>query len=62
MVHRWDARRVDKGKHGNFSPLWFGPLNICEEKGNNTFLLENLDGEVHVLPANGKFIKLYFED
>lgn len=33
--------------------LWFGPFKIVEVKGNNTFLLENLDGEAFELPVNG---------
>ena len=23
---RWDVRREDKGKHGKFGPLWYGPF------------------------------------
>ncbi len=38
LVLRWDARR-EKGKHGKFDNLWFGPLAIAEVKGNNTFVL-----------------------
>ena len=55
------VEREDKGKHGNFDPLWFGPFNIVEEKGNNTFLLENLEGEVCELPMNENFLKLYLQ-
>ena len=42
LVLRWDVKQADKGKHGKFNPLWFGPFRVAEEKGNNTFLLENL--------------------
>lgn len=59
LVLKWDARR-EKGKHGKFDPLWFGHFKIYEAKGNNNFLLENLDGEVLELPVNRQFLKLYF--
>ena len=42
LVLRWDIRRAEKGKHGKFDPLWFGPFKIVEQGGNNTFKLENL--------------------
>ena len=53
LVLRWDIRRVDKGKHGKFDPLWFGPFKIAEVKGNNTFILENSEGDVIEMPVNG---------
>jgi len=43
-VLRWDVKREDKGKHGKFDQLWFGPFKIVEERGNNNYMLENLDG------------------
>jgi len=45
LVLRWDTRREDKGKYGKFDPLWYGPFRITEVRENNTFHLENLDGE-----------------
>ena len=30
LVLRWDVRRADKGNHGKFDPLWFGPFKIAE--------------------------------
>jgi len=53
LVLRWDVRRAYKGKHGKFDPLWFGPFKVVEIKGNNTFMLENLAGEILELPING---------
>lgn len=53
LVLIWDARREDKGKHGEFDPLWFGPFRIAKSKENNTLILENLDGELLQLPVNG---------
>lgn len=53
LVLRWDTRREEKGKHGKFHPLWYGPYNIVDIRSNNTFMLENLDGEIVELPVNG---------
>eukprot|EP00253_Pinus_taeda_P030989 PITA_30989 len=39
LVLTWGAKREEKGKHGEFDNLWFGPLAIAEVKGNNTFVL-----------------------
>lgn len=61
LVLRWDVIREDKGKHEKFDPLWFGPFKIVEAKGNNIFLLENLDGEVFELPVKGQYLKHYFQ-
>jgi len=61
LVLRWDVIRECKGKHRTFDPLWFDPFKIVEAKGNNTFLLENLEGEALELPVNGNFLKLYFQ-
>ena len=49
MGHR--MRR--KGEHGKFDPLWYGPYRISEARSNNTFILEDLDGESVQLPVNG---------
>jgi len=46
LLFRWDVKKEDKGKHGKFDPLWFGPFRITKAKGNNTFILENFDGEL----------------
>ena len=61
LLLRWDIGRADKGKHGKFDPLWFGPFKIVEVKGNNTFTLENLEGDVIETPVNGQFLKPYFK-
>ena len=39
MVLRWDARKKQKGKHGKFDNLWFGPFIISKLLENNTFIL-----------------------
>ena len=51
LVLRWDIRRAEKGKHGKFDPLWFGPFKIVEQGGNNTFKLENLQGDLLDTPV-----------
>ena len=61
LVLRWDAKREDKGKRGKFDPLWYGPFRIVEARSNNTFLLDNLDGETLQFPVNGNYLKHYFQ-
>ena len=39
MVLRWDARKEQKGKHGKFDNLWFGPFLVSKILENNTFVL-----------------------
>ena len=53
LVLRWDTGREEKGKHHKFDPLWYGPYRIYEARSNNTFILEDLDGESVQLPMNG---------
>jgi hypothetical protein len=61
LVLKWDAYRQDKGKHGKFDTLWTGPFIITQVLQNNTFLLQNLEGnEVFGGPVNGHFLKIYF--
>lgn len=43
LVLRWDARKEDKGKHGKFYFLWFGPFKISQVLDNNTFILQNIE-------------------
>lgn len=61
LVLRWDTKIEDKGKHGKFDPLLYGPLRIAEARSNNTFLLENLNDETLQLPINGQYLKHYFQ-
>jgi hypothetical protein len=61
LVLRWDSRREDKGKHGKFDKLWYGPLRIEKVMDNKTFLLHNLDDIITLGgPVNGRFLKHYF--
>ena len=60
-VLKWDSRREDKGKHGKFDNIWFGPLAISKVKGNNTFVLQNIEGKYSTYPVNGRFLKHYIQ-
>ena len=53
MVLRWDARNEQKGKHGKFDSLWFGPFIVSNILENHTFVLETLDNEDLSNPVNG---------
>ena len=53
LVLRWDVRRAEKGKHAKFDQLCFGPFKIVKLGRNNTFSLENLQGDLLDAPVNG---------
>jgi hypothetical protein len=60
LVFKWDAPRQDKGKHSKFDALWIGPFKISEIFSNNTYGLQDLEGEeVFNSPVNGHFLKKY---
>jgi len=44
LVLKSDSMNKDKGKHGKFDSLWKGPFIIQAFKGNNTFLLKDING------------------
>eukprot|EP00253_Pinus_taeda_P025533 PITA_25533 len=44
VVLQWDARNEDKGKYGKFENLWKGPYKIATYRGQNVFLLKEMDG------------------
>jgi ribonuclease HI len=61
LVLKWDAPRQDRGKHSKFDALWFGPFKILEVFSNNTYRLQDLEGEeVFSGPVNGHFLKRCF--
>jgi hypothetical protein len=61
LVLKWDAPRQEKGKHSKFDALWFRPFNILEAFSNNTYRLQDLEGnEVFNDPVNGHFLKKCF--
>jgi hypothetical protein len=60
-VLKWDAPKKDKGKHGKFKYLWIKPFKIVEIFSNNTYGLQDLEGEeVFNGPVNGHFLKKCF--
>ena len=60
MVLRWDARKEQKGKHGKFDNVWFGPFIVSKVLENNTFVLQTLDGEELSNPVNGHFLHHFY--
>ena len=60
MVLRWEARKEQKGKHGKFDNLWFGPFIVSKVLENNTFVLQTLDGEELSNLVNGRFLKHFY--
>ena len=44
MVLRWDARKEQKGKHGKFDNLWFGPFIVSKVFGKQYFCSTDLGG------------------
>jgi len=60
LVLTWDARNEDKGKHGKINSLWTEPYMIQAFRGNNAFLLNNVDGtDLPRGPMNGRMLKHY---
>jgi hypothetical protein len=61
LVLKWDAPRKDKGKNEKFESLWIDPFKCFENVPNNTYRLDNLEGnEVFNGPVNGHFVKNFF--
>lgn len=60
VVLKWDARNEEKGKHGKFENLWKGPFKIKAYRGQNAFLLKEMNGEdCPGGPINGRLLKRY---
>jgi hypothetical protein len=60
LVLRWDARNEDKGKHGKFDHLWLGPFKIMAYHGNNSYMIQESNGDiVGGGSMNGRFLKHY---
>jgi hypothetical protein len=61
LVLKWDTPKKDRGKHKKFEALWIGPFKISEIYPNNTYRLQNLEGDqVFGGPVNGHFLKKFF--
>jgi hypothetical protein len=59
LVLKWDKPHEDKGKHSKFQQLWLGPFVIKENIGLGTYRLQNMEGDVDLLPVNGQILKHY---
>ena len=60
LVLKWDARHEDKGKNGKFEHLGKGPYQILEDHGNNSYNLQEINGDPFSIgPINGGFLKHY---
>ena len=60
VVLWWDARNEEKGKHGKFDNMWKGPYKISAYRGQNAFLLKEMDGQdFSGGPVNGRLLKHY---
>eukprot|EP00253_Pinus_taeda_P025587 PITA_25587 len=58
VVLKWDARNEEKGKHGKFENLWKGPFKIAAYRGQNAFILKEINGEdCPGGPINGRLLK-----
>jgi len=61
IVLRWDARNKDKCKHDKFENLWKGPYRIASYRGQNAFLLKEMNGEDCPRGlVNGRLLKQYY--
>ena len=59
-VLKKDALKEKKGNHGKFDALWTRPFVISQVHGNNTFMLQIMEGEtVFDGPVNGRFLKIH---
>lgn len=60
IVLRCDARNEDKGKHDKFENLWKGPFKVAAYRGQNDFLLKEMNGDNYPGgPINGRLLKRY---
>ena len=61
LVLKWDVPKQDRGKHKKFDALWIGPFKISEVFLNNTYRLQDLEGEeVFNDPLNEHFLNKCF--
>jgi hypothetical protein len=57
LVLKWDKRREEPSKHGQFDSLWCKPFIIDNIEGENAFSLKNIQGESLGVSVNGRFLK-----
>ena len=57
---KWEAIIEEKGKHGKFENLWKGHFKVVAFHGNNTYILQEIDGKPYAGGlVNGRFLKHY---
>jgi hypothetical protein len=60
LVLNWDTRNEDKMKHGKFDGLCMGTFRIVAYHENNSYFIQDLNGElIGGGPMNGRFLKHY---
>jgi len=60
LILKLDAMKEMKGNHGKFNALCSGPFIIAKIQGNNTFILQIMEGEtVFDGPMNQQLLKVY---
>ena len=60
VVLKWDVINEEKGKHDKFENLWKGPFRITTFRGQNAFLLKEMNGEDSPRgPVNGWLLIWY---
>ena len=59
VVLRLDAQNDEKSKHRKFDNLWMGPFTIINILGNNTFVLQNMDGDEVGGQKKGGFLNTF---
>jgi len=60
LVLKWDVRNIDKGNNVKFDNLWIGPFKIGAHHGNNSYFIEELNGEcIGWGTMNDRFLKHY---
>ena len=57
---KWNVKDQDKGKHGEFDPLWLGPYIISDKVGEHSFLLQEIDGHILEFPIHEQYLKPFF--
>lgn len=55
LVLKWDALKEKKGNHRKFDALWTGPFIISQIQGNNTFMLQSVEGGFLMAQLMGGF-------
>ena len=59
LAVRWPMIMTHKTK-GKFQPKWDGPFVIETVYSNGAYRLINPDGDINMMPINGRFLKNYY--